>query len=315
MPSATNPSFSIAILTFNRAPILEKLLASLSEVVSDDVELIVVDNHSEDDTAAVVDRAPIPLVSVRTDVNVGVAGRNAALRRAKGHVVVCLDDDVFGIDRKALCTIREAFDSDPRIGAINFKVVDPWTNEVCNWVHHSEVEVYADQIFETYEITEGAVAFRNEAVAAAGWYPDSFFLSHEGPDLAFRLIDCGYRVLYRGDIVVKHWHANEGRRSWMTYYYDTRNQYWLAARNFPASYALPYLVRGQLSTLVYAIRDGYLRYWLRAVRDAIAGLRPLWRDRKVVSKETMKVIRAIDARRPSVFYMARKRLFQKEMRL
>jgi GT2 family glycosyltransferase len=315
MTAKGRPAVSIAILTFNRAERLQQLLASLAPLVSDAVELIVVDNHSEDSTPDVVRALGVPVTYIRTEVNIGVSARNLGLRRAAGPVVVCLDDDVFGIDRAALDTILGAFEADPRLAAINFKVLDPWTETVCNWVHHCEVEKFCDQTFETYEITEGAVAFRTAAAQTVGWYSEGFFLSHEGPDLAFRLMDRGYRVIYRGDIVVRHWHENAGRVSWATYYYDTRNQYWLAARNFPAGYALRYLLRGQLSTCIYAMRDGYMRHWLRAVRDGVAGLRKVWRERRIVTPQTMHAIRLIDLGRPSLVYMARKRLFQREMRL
>jgi GT2 family glycosyltransferase len=309
------PTVSIAILTFSRAARLGELLASLSDVVSQGVELIVVDNNSQDATREVVAGAGMPVTYVRTGANIGVAARNLGLRRASGDVVVCLDDDVFGIDQRAIEIIRTAFANDPRLGAINFKVLDPWTNEISNWVHHCEVERFADSIFPTYEITEGAVAFRTAALAAAGWYADCFFLSHEGPDLAIRLIDRGYDVVYRGDIAVKHWHASEGRLPWRRYYYDTRNQYWLAARNFPLGYALRYLARGQISTCLYALRDGYVGHWLRAVRDGLGGLRAILRERRTVSVKTMSTIRAIDANRPSWVYMSRKRLFRKAIRL
>lgn len=314
MTSPNVPRITIAVLTYNRARRLEELLASLAPLVSPAVELIVVDNHSADHTPDVIRRAAVPLTYVRTDANIGVAARNLGLRRARGTVIVCLDDDVFGIDRHALGVIEAAFAADPRLAAINFKVLDPWTNEVCNWVHHCE-ETFADSSFETYEITEGAVAFRKAALEQAGWYPDGFFLSHEGPDLAVRLMDRGYKVIYRGDLVVKHWHDSAGRHSWLTYYYDTRNQYWLAARNFPVWYALKYLARGQASTCVYALRDGFVRYWLRAVRDGVTGLRTVGRDRRTLSATTMRAIRAIDSRRPSLVYMARKRLFRRAMRL
>jgi len=309
------PTVSIAILTFSRAARLGELLASLSDIVSDGIELIVVDNHSQDTTREVVAGAGMPVTYLRTGENIGVAARNLGLRRASGDIIICLDDDVFGIDRRAIEIIRAAFAADPRLGGVNFKVLDPWTNEISNWVHHCEVERFADSSFPTYEITEGAVAFRRGALAAAGWYADCFFLSHEGPDLAIRLIDRGYDVVYRGDIAVKHWHASEGRLPWRRYYYDTRNQYWLAARNFPVGYSLRYLARGQISTCLYALRDGYLVHWLRAVRDGIGGLRVVMRERKTVSTKTMSTIRAIDANRPSWVYMSRKRLFRKAIRL
>jgi GT2 family glycosyltransferase len=306
---------SIAVLTFNRARHLGRLLDSLSGVVTPDVELIVVDNHSEDDTGEVVAGASIPIVYLRTEKNLGVGARNLALQRAAAEIVICLDDDVFGVDDEVIAAIRTAFATNPRLGAINFRVVDPWSGETTNWVHHCPVQKFEHATFETYEITEGAVAFRRAAVADAGWYPEYFFLSHEGPDLAFRLMEAGYSVIYRGDIAVQHWHANEGRQSWLNYYYDTRNQYWLALRNFPVRYACGYLFRGQLSTCWYALRDGYAFHWMRAVRDGVGGLWEFRHDRRTVSRDTMIAIRAIDARRPSWVYMARKRLFTKGIRL
>ena len=315
MPPSALPRSSIVILTFNRASSLERLLQSLSEVVSDDIEVIVVDNHSQDDPRDVAARVGIPLRYLRMDANLGVAARNRGLQQARGDLVVCLDDDVFGIDRWTIDSLRAAFEADARLAAINFKVLDPRTSQVCNWVHHCEEERFADGVFDTYEITEGAVAFRRSALAEAGWYPEYFFLSHEGPDLAFRLMDRGYRVIYQGDVAVWHWHATEGRGSWTNYYYDTRNQYWLAARNFALGYAFRYLARGQVSTCLYALRDGHLGYWLKAVRDGVAGLKRVQRDRRIVGRDTMSAIRAIDARRPSWVYMARKRLLQKAMRL
>lgn len=305
---------SIAILTFNRAPLLRKLLESLAPLPADKAEILVVDNHSNDDTPDVVRAFGARCRYFRTDRNIGVGARNIGLREASSAVVVCLDDDVFGIDENALDLLSAAFSSDPSLGAINFKVVDPGTGAVCNWVHHCQPETYADQTFETYEITEGAVAFRQAAVAAAGYYPDHFFLGHEGPDLAFRVIGRGYRVMYRGDVVVRHCHAETGRASWMSYYYESRNQYWLAARNFPIPYGLAYLIRGQLSTCIYALRDGYFLHWLRAAKDGLRGMQPAWSERRVVTRRTMNVIRAVDARRPSFLYLVRRRLFRRQMR-
>ena len=121
----------------------------------------------------------------------------------------------------------------------------------CNWVHHCKEEEYYDREFLTYEITEGAVAFRKKALNCSGYYPENFFLSHEGPDLAFRIFENGYRVIYWGDIRVEHLFSEEGRKPWRNYYYDTRNQFWLAARHFPFDYAVVYLGRGLGSMLVY----------------------------------------------------------------
>jgi len=100
------------------------------------------------------------------------------------------------------------------IGAVNFKVLEEGTGRVANWVHHRSVEAYADAEFDTYEITEGAVAFRRSILQRVGGYPATFFLSHEGPDLAFRIMNHGARVIYSPAVSVTHSFAPEGRPSW-----------------------------------------------------------------------------------------------------
>jgi len=306
---------SIVILTFNRSELLDSLLTSLQEISYRELEVIVVDNHSEDDTEKIVTDKHPGYVFIKTDQNIGVGARNVGLQRARGDIVICLDDDVFGIDDRAIAILVEKFNHDPQIGAINFKVLDFSTGEICNWIHHCKKEEYSDRFFKTYEITEGAVAFQKKALVAAGFYPEYFFISHEGPDLAFRLMDKGFDVVYMGDVAVRHRHSNLGRKSWFSYYYNTRNQFWLAARNFPLLYALKYLFRGQLSTLIYSIRDGFFTYWLKAVKDGILGLPRALADRKVVSECTKNVIREIDDMKPSLCYMLKERMFRKGMRL
>lgn len=309
------PAISVAILTFNRAAFLWTSLRSLAGLRPLGLEVIVVDNHSEDDTEHLVRREFGWCTYIRTEANLGVGARNLGLRHASGSIVICLDDDVVGLDAAAVERIQGAFRDDPTLGALNFKVVDGHSGEVCNWVHHCPPETYADGAFDTYEITEGAVAFRSDAVRKVGLYPEYFFLAHEGPDLALRLLEAGYRVAYRGDIMVRHFHAPAGRTPWMSYYYNTRNQYWLAARHFPLGYAVAYLLRGQLSTFVYSLRDGHLRHWIRAVYDGVRGLPRALADRRPLSKTTMRKIAAVNARRPPLLRQIRARVFRRGMRL
>jgi len=295
--------------------LLNSLLSSLEKIEYQELEIIVVDNHSEDETENMIKKYHQGCIYFKTDNNIGVGARNIGLNKAKGEIVICLDDDVFGIDDYSIKKIIQIFSDNHHVGAINFKIIDHFTSEQCNWVHHCKREEYSDSFFETYEITEGAVAFRKEALGKSGLYAEYFFIGHEGPDLAFRLMDNGYSVVYTGDVTVNHCHSNLGRKTWHNYYYDTRNQYWLAARNFPISYALKYLLRGQISTLLYSVRDGFFSYWLKAVMHGISGLPTSMTDRKVVSENTIIVIASIDKKRPSIFYMIKNRVFKRGMRL
>jgi GT2 family glycosyltransferase len=255
------------------------------------------------------------LTFINLEKNIGASARNIGLKRAAADIVVTLDDDVTGLDDRSIDYLTELFRYNPKLGALNFQIRDYFTGRICNWVHHKKEEEYADKEFSTYEITEGAVAFRKSALETAGYYPDDFFISHEGPDLACRILDHGYEIAYSGKISVRHRHENTGRKDWYNYYYDTRNVFWLAARNFPATHALRYITRSLLAMMIYSVRDGFFSFWLKGVRDGIAGAKGAMRNRKVLSNQTMDFIKSIDKGRPNIFYTVNKRFFKTGVRL
>ena len=311
----TKMKVTISILTYNRSKYLKKLLTSLISLDYKPFEIIVIDNHSEDDTQQMM-TDEFPYISyIRTERNIGAEARNLGMKKALGDIIITLDDDIIGLDDDAILNIVKWFSADTDLGALNFKVIDALTGGLCNWVHHYKPEDYSHKDFITYEITEGAVAFRKLALERSGYYPENFFLSHEGPDLAFRLLENGLKVIYSSEIVVEHYTANEGRTSWRNYYFDTRNQFLLAARNFPVGYALRYLTMGLAVMLAYSIRDGYTTYWLKAVYDGVKGLGAVLKDRKVLSKNTMAIIKNIDSNKPNLAYLVRRRLFRRGIRI
>ena len=299
-------SYSIVVLTFNRSHLLEPLLADLQCFVREGAQIIVVDNAS---TIPVETQLHPEVDLIRAPRNLGAAGRNLGFDAATGDVVICLDDDIYGLSRDALERLDEIF-ADGRIGGVNFTVLEEGTGRIVNWVHHRSVEQFCGTVFETYEITEGAVAFRRSILQHVGGYPEAFFLSHEGPDLAFRIMNQGSRVIYSPALSVTHSFAAEGRMSWRNYYYDTRNTLWLAARNLPMGYAFRVVARQSLAMLFYSLRDGYFNWWWKGLWDRARGMRGAWAERRVLSLETMRRIREIDSFRPPLIYLLRRRLFK-----
>jgi len=315
MESDQREKVSVSILTYNRSRLLKRLLQSLQDLRYKCIEIIVIDNHSEDDTEEMISRDFPHVNYIRTNKNIGASARNLGLRGAISKIIITLDDDVIGIDDNDLINLVKIFRDRPKLGGVNFKVVDDINGHICNWIHHCKPDEYSDKEFKTYEITEGAAAFRKDALEKAGYYPEDFFLSYEGPDLALRIIDSGYDIIYSDIVSVIHYHSNSGRKPWLNYYFDTRNQLWLAARNFPLSYAIIFLARGLLSMFVYSIRDGYLFFWFKGIIDGLKGLRPAFEARNVVSPNTMRFIKSVDKNRPSFIYLVKNRLFKKGIRL
>ena len=306
---------SIVILTHNRKEMLVDLLCSLSNIRYRPLEIIVVDNHSTESPRDVITNRFPRVHLIEMEKNIGVGARNRGISSTSGEIIITLDDDVIGIDDNAIHTLREIFERDPVVGAVCFKVVDPDTGNITNWCHHYRPEEYSMRSFVTNEISEGAVAYRKAALDVAGVYPENFFISHEGPDLACRIMNHGYNIIFCPGVIVRHCHSSLGRVTWRRYYYDTRNLIWLAVRNYPVMYALKVLFIGIGSQCVYAIRDGHLRYWVRGVLDGIRGIKDALSERCVVSDRTMAIINEINKERPGFMEMARKRLFHKGIRI
>lgn len=305
---------TIVVLTCNRRAAVLRLAGQLVALDDGATEVIVVDNGSTDGTPSALAAACPQVVLVTLPQNTGTGGRNRGLERATGEIVVTLDDDMVGFGPKQLAAVRRAFAEAPRLGAATFTVTWPGTTRVRDWVHRRPVAA-AGERFATYELTEGAVAFRRAALAEAGFYREDFFISHEGLELAYRLLDAGWDIVHDGSITVGHDHRREGRPGWRRYYYDTRNLFWVAVLHQPAGYAAGYLARGLGAMLVYSVRDGQLRAWLRGVRDGLGGARALRPQRRPWTPRTAAWVRAADRHRPGFFRMARKRLFQKDFSL
>lgn len=305
---------SIVILTYRRREAVLRLLAQLAGLSDPDLEIVVVDNGSDDGTAAAVAQAHPDVRLVSLPANRGVGARNEGLAAARGEILVTLDDDMLALDDADLATLRAAFAEAPRLGALNFKVLRPGSDAVRDWVHHRPL-ADADGRFETYEITEGAVAYRAAALADRGLYREDLFISHEGVELAFRLLGGGWTVAYDGRVAVEHHHDAGGRTSWRRYYYDTRNQFWIAALHMPFGYALGYLARGQAGMAYYALRDGHGLVWLRAVRDGLRGMPDRLRERSVWNARVREAVAAADAARPGLWRTIRNRLRQKDFSL
>jgi GT2 family glycosyltransferase len=317
MPPASDrniaPLVSIVILTYNRGLLARQLIASLIKTDYQPLEIILVDNCSEDPVRNYLLEFLPAIQLIEMESNLGVAGRNRGIEASNGEIIITLDDDVSGLTGDHVRKIVDLL-ADRAVGAVCFKVVDP-DNRITNWCHHCDIEKYSEKNFITNEITEGAVAFKSAVVRKSGLYPAQFFISHEGPDLAYRIMNQGYLVVYSPDVQVVHAHAREGRPGWRRYYYDTRNLLWLAVRNYPLLYGIKRVVIGMGAMFIYAARDGYLRYWLRGVWHGIGGLARAYRDRIPPTPNTRMLIEQIERNRPPFWLMVRKRIFKKEVRI
>lgn len=118
--ASTTPQVSVLVPTYNRRRLLLETLTSILNQSYTDLEVIVVDNCSTDDTTAAVAAITDPrLIYVRNEVNVGpVNNHNRALRLAKGKYLCIFSDDDVMLEHN-LARKVEVLEQNPSVGLVH----------------------------------------------------------------------------------------------------------------------------------------------------------------------------------------------------
>ena len=185
-------------------------------------EVIVVNNASTEDYTEVKNYinsvVVLPFRYFDATENLGVAkGRNFALRKGKAPVIIMLDDDAVLQNKDCLVNLVTEFETTntarPK-AIVSFKILYYDTLEMQqNGLPHKRYDEYKDKsFFETYFYAGGAHAIKRDVIERLGEYPADFFYGMEEYDLAYRILDDGYSIVYSDKIVMLHKESPLGRK-------------------------------------------------------------------------------------------------------
>jgi GT2 family glycosyltransferase/glycosyltransferase involved in cell wall biosynthesis len=216
--SAT-PRVSVVILAYNQWQFTEKCLYSvlaLSEY--DNLEVIVVDNGSTDETLEKLQRtcARDKRVSViRNKENLGfAAGNNVGLRAATGDYVILLNNDTY-VTKGWVRDLIRPMTLDSQVG-----MTGPLTNNIGN---EQKIAIHYDSMQEmgllsrrfvrnhlrerlaTHNLAFFCVAIRRETLDDVGLLDESYGLGFfKDDDYCQRVQQAGYRIEVVDDVFVHH---------------------------------------------------------------------------------------------------------------
>lgn len=295
------PLVSVVILNYKRR---DSLVQTLDSVLKQDYanrEIIVVDNHSEEDIRSVVERSGSNVQLIELPQNLGTCGgRNAGIRKAHGEFIITLDNDVQFDSCFELSKVVSAFSEKPGVQILVFQICDAGSGKLRlrEWCHPRYWKEFSATEFETYYLPEGASAFRREVFETVGLYFEPFFIGGEGGDLAFRAINHGFRILYCPRVRVFHQMSMETRGQDRFYYFYTRNWIWIAYKDFRFCAGARYLVPKILSMIYFAARSRSFRHFGRGLWDGLKGLMYLRSQRTPVSDGTIRYLVDLEKGRP-----------------
>lgn len=217
-PEAAEPLVSVLLVLYNRAELTLRCLRSIAEFREAELEVIVVDNASSDETPALL--ASVQGIRViRNRANRGFTlAVNQAARRARGHYLLLLNNDAEllpGALSSALGTIRGAVG----IGAVGGRIVlldgtlqeagsIVWRDGSCLGYARGESPLAPAVMFRRdVDFCSGAFLLTpRELFLREGGFDDVFSPAYyEEVDYCLRLWETGLRVVYEPRAAILHY--------------------------------------------------------------------------------------------------------------
>ena len=194
------PFVSVVIAAYNEEKVICKTIDSILSSDYPSFEVLIIDDGSKDDTAAVVQKtyANHPLVRLIKKNNGGKSSAvNLGFKQAKGEIVVALDADTL-IAENAISLLVNHFKSE-NVAAVSGNVkVGNKGNLLTNWQHIEYVtgfnlERRAFAALNCITVVPGAIgAWRKTAVKEAGYFKEDTLA--EDTDLTLTLLRLGKKI-------------------------------------------------------------------------------------------------------------------------
>jgi GT2 family glycosyltransferase len=189
------PLVSINVVTRNRREQVLAALASAEAQTYRPLEMVVVDNNSEDGTAEAIEQRWPEAKVIRLHRNIGCQpGRNIGMKNCRGKYIFNLDDDGV-LEPRCIERIVERFETEPELAVI-CAATPPL---------EAQGEPIDESALGRYRGTfrGGASAIRADGLEKFGFFPEYPRAGSENV-LAVRVLDAGMEILYLPQAVMYH---------------------------------------------------------------------------------------------------------------
>lgn len=238
---------SVIIVNYNVSAFLEQALASAVKALRGiDGEIFVVDNHSIDNSVAMV-KAKFPQVKlIENQDNVGFAkANNQAIRVSSGEYVLLLNPDTL-VEEDTFEKCIDFMDRTPDCGGLGVKMVDgqgrflPESKRGIPYPSASFYKLFGlSKLFpkskkfgayhatyigedETHEVEVLAGAYmmmRKSVLDEVGLLDEDYFMYGEDIDLSYRILKGGYKNYYFPQTRIIHYKGESTKKGSLNYVY------------------------------------------------------------------------------------------------
>jgi GT2 family glycosyltransferase len=204
------PLISVVVCSFNGSRTIAECLAAIGEIRYPAYEVIVVDDGSTDDTAAIAARYEATLI--RTP-NHGLShARNVGWRAAKGDIIAYIDDDAYP-DPDWLTYIAATFRDGNYAGVGGPNILPPHDGSIAVCVDNSPGGPRHVLLTDTEaeHIPGCNMAFLRTALSAVGGFDERFRVAGDDVDICWSLQERGWKLGFSPSAQVWHHRRNSVR--------------------------------------------------------------------------------------------------------
>jgi hypothetical protein len=302
MPKLRSTVVSVILVNFRGTDDTIEAIRTLGQLdwPADQLEIVVVENASGDDSSDRIRAAAPHVVLVESGKNLGFAGGcNLGVRASSGEVVAFLNNDAKP-DSAWVRAAMDRFEQSPTIGAVASRVLD-WDGKLVDFIGSAmtwfgqgykpltaePVPNDPDRVHDVLFGTGAAMFVRREVYDALGGFDERYFMFFEDVDLGWRLNLRGWRYVYEPASLAFHKHhasmSSFGqfkenylleRNALFTQYKNLGDE--ALAQTFSATLLLAVrraVARGELDSTEFDLRKGAENGPVATVaKDALAGL-------------------------------------------
>ncbi|OYU94449.1 MAG: hypothetical protein CFE21_15690 [Bacteroidetes bacterium B1(2017)] len=219
------PSVAVVIIHWNKRELLEQFLPSVIASSYPNLEIVLADNASTDDSVEWVQRNYPNVKTLVLDQNYGYAGGyNHALKQVEAEYYILLNNDV-EVTPNWIEPIISEMEKDASIAAAQPKILQYKNKEYFEYagaaggfMDHLGYIFCRGRIFESLEKDQGqydnnipvfwasgaCLFIKSKAFHEVGGFDEEFFAHMEEVDLCWRLQLLGYHIWYIGQSKVYH---------------------------------------------------------------------------------------------------------------
>ena len=288
----SKPLVSIIIVNYNGRPFLDDCLKSLHQINYNEIEIILVDNSSSDDSLDFVKREYPNIIIIKLEKNRGFAEpNNIGTKIAKGDYFLFLNNDTI-VEPNFVSELIKTALKDSKIGILQSLLLKPGGEidssgdfiDETGIVFNSKKPISNDR--EIFSARGACMMVQRNLFEKLGGFDEKFYFSFEDVDLGWRARIFGYKIVVIANSKVRHRGGKTtNKKETKLAFHGLKNQLSMKITNFELKFALKSFL---MFFFIYGLRE--IRVWFDYTINGSTKITATNYENKIAEKPSVVVI-------------------------